>query len=65
MTPDDHPQVLAERLARLVRESEALIALAKLTEDGRAVVPLGALHRLQREVRGDEPQPSMSWMSAS
>jgi hypothetical protein len=64
MTPDDYLQVLAERLARLVRESESLISQAKLNGDGDATVPLGALNRLSREVRGT-PQASTRWMSVS
>lgn len=60
-TPD--PQHLAELHGRLVREANALVRAAKLNGDGQAVVPIGQLNRVSRELRG-EPQPSGAWMSA-
>ena len=56
---------LADRLARITREADALVRQATLSEDGDAVVPVAQLTRLRRELRREpEPQP-LYWMSVT
>ena len=63
VTGVDHLEIALERYTRLVREADALVRSAEMDERGRALVSLGALNRLSREVKG-QPQPSATWMKS-
>ena len=51
-------------LAYVTLYRPALVREATLNPKGEAVIPIGRLHRLRRELRY-EPQPSLTWMSVS